>query len=112
MLAAVEAGCPIAEYSPAEIKRAVATGQAQVGEVLISIHENEDPIYGVDVVPFLAWGASGAPWGATSQTYVISCVVYTSSATPRQTSTSSLRCFESSMLARQRTLCGTSWCPR
>jgi len=37
-----------------EIKRAVATGQAQAGEVLISILENEDPIYGIDVVPFLA----------------------------------------------------------
>ena len=30
------------------------TGQAQIGEVLISIHENEDPIFGVDIVPFLA----------------------------------------------------------
>ena len=30
------------------------TGQAQVGEVLISLHENEDPVFGVDVVPFLA----------------------------------------------------------
>ena len=37
-----------------DIKRAVATGQAQAGEVLISIHENEDAIYGIDVVPFLA----------------------------------------------------------
>jgi len=37
-----------------EIKRAVATGQAQMGEVLISILENENPIYGIDVVPFLA----------------------------------------------------------
>src|SRR5215470_20073974 len=37
-----------------EIKRAVATGQAQTGEVLISILENEDPMYGIDVVPFLA----------------------------------------------------------
>ena len=37
-----------------EIKRAVATGQAQAGEVLISILENENPIYGIDVVPFLA----------------------------------------------------------
>jgi TRAP-type C4-dicarboxylate transport system substrate-binding protein len=41
-------------FKAPEIKRAVATGQAQVGEVLISIHENEDPIYGLDVVPFLA----------------------------------------------------------
>src|SRR5262245_20773476 len=37
-----------------DIKRAVATGQAQAGEVLISIHENEDAVYGIDVVPFLA----------------------------------------------------------
>lgn len=37
-----------------EIKRAVATGQAQIGEVLISIHENENPLFGLDVVPFLA----------------------------------------------------------
>ena len=41
-------------FKAPEIKRAVATGQAQVGEVLISIHENEDPVYGIDVVPFLA----------------------------------------------------------
>jgi TRAP-type C4-dicarboxylate transport system substrate-binding protein len=37
-----------------EIKRAVATGQAQTGEILISILENESPIFGIDVVPFLA----------------------------------------------------------
>jgi TRAP-type C4-dicarboxylate transport system substrate-binding protein len=37
-----------------EIKRAVATGQAQTGEILISILENENPIFGIDVVPFLA----------------------------------------------------------
>jgi TRAP-type C4-dicarboxylate transport system substrate-binding protein len=37
-----------------EIKRAVATGQAQTGEILVSILENEDAIYGIDVVPFLA----------------------------------------------------------
>ena len=30
------------------------TGQAQAGEVLISLHENEDPVFGIDVVPFLA----------------------------------------------------------
>jgi TRAP-type C4-dicarboxylate transport system substrate-binding protein len=41
-------------FKAPEIKRAVQTGQAQMGEVLISIHENEDPIFGVDVVPFLA----------------------------------------------------------
>src|SRR5437763_10063982 len=41
-------------FKAPDIKRAVATGQAQMGEVLLSIHENEDPIFGLDVVPFLA----------------------------------------------------------
>jgi TRAP-type C4-dicarboxylate transport system substrate-binding protein len=41
-------------FKAPEIKRAVATGQAQIGEVLISIHENENPLFGIDVVPFLA----------------------------------------------------------
>jgi TRAP-type C4-dicarboxylate transport system substrate-binding protein len=41
-------------FKAPDIKRAVQTGQAQIGEVLISLHENESPIYGVDVVPFLA----------------------------------------------------------
>lgn len=41
-------------FKAPEIKRAVQTGQAQIGEVLISLHENEDPIFGIDVVPFLA----------------------------------------------------------
>jgi len=41
-------------FKAPEIKRAVATGQAQIGEVLISIHENEYPVFGVDVLPFLA----------------------------------------------------------
>src|ERR1041384_5912998 len=41
-------------FKAPEIKRAVQTGQTQMGEVLISIHENEDPLFGLDVVPFLA----------------------------------------------------------
>jgi TRAP-type C4-dicarboxylate transport system substrate-binding protein len=41
-------------FKAPDIKRAVQTGQAQIGEVLISLHENEDPVFGVDVVPFLA----------------------------------------------------------
>uniref|UniRef100_A0A9E7ZHC6 TRAP transporter substrate-binding protein n=1 Tax=Bosea sp. NBC_00436 TaxID=2969620 RepID=A0A9E7ZHC6_9HYPH len=41
-------------FKAPEIKRAVASGQAQMGEILMSIHENEDPVFGVDVVPFLA----------------------------------------------------------
>ena len=48
----VHAGASL--FKAPEIKRAVATGQAQIGEVLLSIHENEDPLYGADVVPFLA----------------------------------------------------------
>lgn len=36
-----------------EIKRAVQTGQAPIGERLISAHQNENPIYGVDSIPFL-----------------------------------------------------------
>lgn len=41
-------------FKAPEIKRAVASGQAQMGEVLMSLHENEDPVFGIDVVPFLA----------------------------------------------------------
>ena len=41
-------------FKAPEIKRAVQTGQAQMGELLLSIHENEDAVYGIDVVPFLA----------------------------------------------------------
>jgi TRAP-type C4-dicarboxylate transport system substrate-binding protein len=41
-------------FKAPDIKRAVQTGQAQMGEILLSIHENEDPIYGIDVVPFVA----------------------------------------------------------
>ncbi|HEY6026214.1 MAG TPA: TRAP transporter substrate-binding protein [Pseudolabrys sp.] len=48
----VHAGASL--FKAPDIKRAVQTGQAQIGEVLISLHENEDPIFGVDVVPFLA----------------------------------------------------------
>jgi TRAP-type C4-dicarboxylate transport system substrate-binding protein len=37
-----------------EIKRAVQTGQAQAGEFILSGASNENPLYGVDSVPFLA----------------------------------------------------------
>src|SRR6186713_704017 len=37
-----------------EIKRAVQGNQAQIGEILISGYSNEDPIFGVDSIPFLA----------------------------------------------------------
>ena len=37
-----------------EIKRAVQGGQAQIGEVLLVNFENENPLYGLDGIPFLA----------------------------------------------------------
>jgi len=37
-----------------EIKRAVQGNQAQVGEILLSGYSNEDPLFGLDSVPFLA----------------------------------------------------------
>jgi TRAP-type C4-dicarboxylate transport system substrate-binding protein len=49
-----------------DIKRAVQTGQAPIGERLISAHANENPLYGVDSIPFLAtsFDASDALWKA------------------------------------------------
>ena len=50
-----------------EIKRAVQTGQAQAGEVLLSVHENENPLFGLDSVPFLAasYAANLKLWNAS-----------------------------------------------
>jgi len=44
------------------IKRGVQSGQVQMGEVLLSVHGNEDPFFEVDGVPFLAdtWEATAA----------------------------------------------------
>jgi TRAP-type C4-dicarboxylate transport system substrate-binding protein len=47
-------------FKATEIKRAVQGGQAQLGEILISGYSNEDPIFGVDSVPFLATSYSQA----------------------------------------------------
>lgn len=58
--AATNGGLDITVHSNAslfkhpEIKRAVQTGQVQAGEVLMSILSNEDPIFEVDSIPFLA----------------------------------------------------------
>jgi len=41
-------------FGGADIKRAVQTGQVPIGERLLSAHQNEDPIFGVDSIPFLA----------------------------------------------------------
>ena len=41
-------------FSGGDIKRAVQTGQAPIGERLLSAHANEDELFGYDSVPFLA----------------------------------------------------------
>lgn len=41
-------------FKATEIKRAVQGGQAQIGEILLSGYSNEDPLFGLDSVPFLA----------------------------------------------------------
>ncbi|WP_371170018.1 TRAP transporter substrate-binding protein [Aliiroseovarius sp. 2305UL8-7] len=41
-------------YAGAEIKRAIQTGQVNIGERLLSGHQNENALFGFDSVPFLA----------------------------------------------------------
>jgi len=41
-------------FKGGEIKRAIQTGQAPIGERLLSAHANENPVFGIDSVPFLA----------------------------------------------------------
>jgi TRAP-type C4-dicarboxylate transport system substrate-binding protein len=50
-----------------EIKRAVQGGQAQIGEVLLVNFENENPIYGMDGLPFLATSYADAKKLADAQ---------------------------------------------
>jgi TRAP-type C4-dicarboxylate transport system substrate-binding protein len=47
-------------FKAPEIKRAVQGGQAQAGEILLVNFENEDPLYGLDGIPFLATSYGGA----------------------------------------------------
>jgi len=53
-------------FKAQEIKRAVQAGQAQIGEVLMSLLENENPVFGADSIPFVATGfdASFKLWQA------------------------------------------------
>ncbi len=53
-----------------EIKRAVQTGQVPIGERLLSAHQNENPLFGFDSVPFLAtsFEASQTLWEAARPT--------------------------------------------
>lgn len=43
-----------------EIKRAVATGQAQIGDILLGAYGNEDPFFEIDGIPFVVQGFDGA----------------------------------------------------
>lgn len=47
-------------YKQPEIKRAVETGQVQMGEILLSAYGNEIPFFSADVVPYLITGYDGA----------------------------------------------------
>jgi len=47
-------------YKANEIKRAVQTAQAPIGEFILSGSANENPLFGVDSVPFLATGYADA----------------------------------------------------
>ncbi len=59
----VHAGASL--YKMPEIKRAVQTGQTQIGEFILSSASNENPLFGVDSVPFLA-----NSYGAAKKLYV------------------------------------------
>ena len=59
----VHAGASL--YKMPEIKRAVQSGQTQAGEFILSAYSNENPIYGVDSIPFLA-----TSYGAAQRLYV------------------------------------------
>lgn len=41
-------------FPGAQIKRAIQTGQVQIGERLLSGHQNENALFGFDSIPFLA----------------------------------------------------------
>jgi TRAP-type C4-dicarboxylate transport system substrate-binding protein len=48
----VHAGASL--YKMPEIKRAIQSGQVQAGEFILSAYANENPLFGVDSIPFLA----------------------------------------------------------
>ena len=48
----VHAGASL--YKMPEIKRAVQSGQTQAGEFILSAYANENPLFGIDSIPFLA----------------------------------------------------------
>ncbi|MHA7880707.1 MAG: TRAP transporter substrate-binding protein [Saccharospirillum sp.] len=54
-------------FPTGEIHRAVRTGQAQAGELLMANLGNESPLFEIDNIPFLAsdWDSSRALWSVT-----------------------------------------------
>ena len=57
-------------FKGADIKRAIQTGQAPIGERLLSGHQNEDAVFGFDSIPFLAtsFDDSEKLWKAAEKT--------------------------------------------
>jgi len=57
-------------FKGGDIKRAIQTGQVPIGERLLSGHQNENPIFGFDSVPFLATSFDDADklWKAAKPT--------------------------------------------
>ena len=58
-------------FKGTDIKRAVQSGQVQIGERLLSAHQNENPLFGMDSIPFLATNFEDAEklWQVTKPTY-------------------------------------------
>ena len=56
-------------FGGGQIKRAIQTGQVPIGERLLSAHQNENPIFGFDSVPFLATSFEDAEklWNAAEE---------------------------------------------
>ncbi|WP_171102326.1 MULTISPECIES: TRAP transporter substrate-binding protein [unclassified Ruegeria] len=57
-------------FKGADIKRAIQTGQAPIGERLLSGHQNENALFGFDSIPFLAtsFDDSAKLWEAAKPT--------------------------------------------
>ena len=56
-------------FKGGDIKRAIQTGQAPIGERLLSGHQNENALFGFDSVPFMATSFDDAAklWGAAKE---------------------------------------------
>ena len=58
------------DFPPPRSRAPFEIGQMQIGETRISLHDKEDPIFGIDVVPFLATSYEEARklWAASQPT--------------------------------------------